>query len=149
MTLKTLLHIRYKLHVQLYPELERFQSITDGARALKTIGKKLFFSARYLCITCFLAALVGIPYIHFSTSITSRSSWIYICCTIALGGLGIPLATMIVPLLLFRQRTRRNLRQELHKRGVPICLHCGYNLTGCQSAQCPECGTVIPRPPEK
>lgn len=25
----------------------------------------------------------------------------------------------------------------------PICVQCGYNLTGCVSGRCPECGTPI------
>jgi hypothetical protein len=26
----------------------------------------------------------------------------------------------------------------------PLCMMCGYNLTGNQSGVCPECGTTIP-----
>ncbi|MDQ7013252.1 MAG: hypothetical protein Q9O74_05065 [Planctomycetota bacterium] len=29
------------------------------------------------------------------------------------------------------------------------CHECGYNLRGCRETQCPECGTVIPRPSAK
>ncbi len=49
---------------------------------------------------------------------------------------------------------RRFLRHQLHARGVPICLHCGYNLTGNVTAVCPECGTPAapaqpPVPPQR
>lgn len=34
----------------------------------------------------------------------------------------------------------RELRKLLRERGVPICLHCGYDLRGLTEARCPECG---------
>jgi hypothetical protein len=30
--------------------------------------------------------------------------------------------------------------QVLAERGLPICISCGYNLTGCTTDLCPECG---------
>ncbi len=38
------------------------------------------------------------------------------------------------------------LRDYLAERDIP-CESCGYNLRGVETVQCPECGTVIPRPP--
>ena len=38
------------------------------------------------------------------------------------------------------------LREYLAGRDMP-CDQCGYNLRGTQDVFCPECGTVIPRPP--
>lgn len=42
-----------------------------------------------------------------------------------------------------RRTMRRYFWQELAKRGKPICVRCGYNLTGNESGVCPECGTEI------
>ncbi len=44
------------------------------------------------------------------------------------------------------QDIRRRLRAELAEKGVPICVPCGYNLTGNVSGVCPECGTKIEAP---
>jgi hypothetical protein len=53
---------------------------------------------------------------------------------------------MVLPSSLFlRRRYRRSLRIELFSIGVPICIHCGYDLTGNTSGICPECGTPIPK----
>lgn len=42
-----------------------------------------------------------------------------------------------------RRDIRRRLRIQLVKKGIPICIPCGYNLTGNESGKCPECGTEI------
>ena len=45
--------------------------------------------------------------------------------------------------LLWRKAWIRELRCLLRERGVPICLHCGYDLRGLAEARCPECGHVF------
>ncbi len=60
----------------------------------------------------------------------------YRFAALALGsGLGgaISARIMLVPM-------RRHLRQALCKRGILICVGCGYNLSGNRSGECPECG---------
>ena len=42
-----------------------------------------------------------------------------------------------------RRDIRRRLRAQLARKGVPICIPCGYNLTGNESGVCPECGTKV------
>lgn len=39
-----------------------------------------------------------------------------------------------------RSRTKGIMREELRKRGIPVCLHCGYSLRGVPEPRCPECG---------
>ena len=40
----------------------------------------------------------------------------------------------------WRHRYRRFLRERLNASGIPICMKCGYDLTGNESGVCPECG---------
>ena len=42
-----------------------------------------------------------------------------------------------------RRGIRRRLREQLAKKGIPVCIPCGYNLTGNESGVCPECGTAM------
>ena len=42
--------------------------------------------------------------------------------------------------LFWRKPLRAYIRRELNQRGIPVCLHCGYNLTGLPELRCPECG---------
>jgi len=66
---------------------------------------------------------------------------------VAVGGLvacGIGLAggavIGIVIGLITLNRLRWHLRQQLVASGVPVCIHCGYDLRGQTEARCPECG---------
>ena len=36
-----------------------------------------------------------------------------------------------------------SIRRALVERGLPVCIACGYNLTGNVSGVCPECGTAV------
>lgn len=44
-------------------------------------------------------------------------------------------------MFLFRARIRAILHRYLAEHGVPLCRRCRYNLSGCPSDRCPECGT--------
>lgn len=52
----------------------------------------------------------------------------------------------ILWLWLCRRTSRRLLREYLCAQGVPVCLYCGYNLTGQTEARCPECGRPMEMP---
>lgn len=41
-----------------------------------------------------------------------------------------------------RQEYARALRGLLRERGLPVCMACGYNLTGIAERRCPECGAA-------
>ncbi len=38
---------------------------------------------------------------------------------------------------------RRLFREGLCAEGIPVCMACGYNLTGNASGTCPECGAAV------
>jgi hypothetical protein len=45
--------------------------------------------------------------------------------------------------VIFRADARHRLREGLVALGVPICLHCGYDLRGQIEPRCPECGRTF------
>lgn len=64
------------------------------------------------------------------------------------GVLGCAALAAIVGTVAVREPGRRAIREFLLGRGIPVCLHCGYDLRGLSAAggptDCPECGHGIP-----
>lgn len=48
-----------------------------------------------------------------------------------------------IPFVLWirREHIEQSLREQLIRRGHPICTECGYDLKGLTDPRCPECGT--------
>jgi len=49
---------------------------------------------------------------------------------------------IVFVLYLVRRPTRLELRHELNKSGIRVCIACGYDMRGLPRDRCPECGTV-------
>jgi len=53
------------------------------------------------------------------------------------------LSLIALTIRLARRRIERHLRTGLLAAGVPVCMHCGYDLRGQTEARCPECGRAF------
>jgi hypothetical protein len=69
------------------------------------------------------------------------AKWIFALLASLTGGL-VTLALTV----LSRRRRARQCRILLCEAGIPVCLHCGYDLRGQTEARCPECGRAFERP---
>jgi hypothetical protein len=69
-----------------------------------------------------------------STVVTSCWVWLAIGC----------LALLLIGMRWFRRKPQKLSPLSRSERWVArgLCHACGYNLTGVESYQCPECGTV-------
>ena len=84
--------------------------------------------------------LVGLPYAYLIMFLRSQG-----ISTLVVQGISLfvgPTIFGIVPLLLYRRDVRRSVREQIRALGTPLCLQCGYNLTGLDSGRCPECGKI-------
>lgn len=52
-----------------------------------------------------------------------------------------PSLVALVALFLLKRKLRPAVRQELLKKGIALCLHCGRDLRGQSGSRCPKCGT--------
>lgn len=52
-------------------------------------------------------------------------------------------ATLLIIRWIYRQIVVKHLRVELRRLGVPVCLSCGYDLTGNVTGVCSECAEKV------
>lgn len=127
--------------VRLYPELSRFKDALERGTALSAAIGRLFYSIRGFVLFCLLIVFALPAHSYLRGYVASLQwPWFYSGWLYALATSPIFLA-FVAPLVVLRRKMRLFLRQELRRHGIPICLHCGYDVTGCTSLICPECGT--------
>lgn len=130
---------------KVYPELAFFDTPPEGRLAMKTFWRRTrrrpLFWLQTLAIGLFtgvvvpLSARTIVPLLRISgPRILTRAVASAILGTIV--GVAVGLAFQY----LWRRPVQRYLREQLIARGVPICLHCGYDLRGQTEPRCPECG---------
>ena len=130
-------------YVRLMPELKELETPRDREKALGRASRVaidrnprawLFLAS---CFTVYLVFLAGV--IKFRQLLSHPNACFMLTVTCFMIGF------ILLPLLVFQSRIRRDLRRQLFEQGHPICIPCGYNLTGNDSGRCPECGWEIDR----
>jgi hypothetical protein len=58
----------------------------------------------------------------------------------ALYTLGVVVAYIVIFSWIYGRKLRDIVRTELNQQGIPICISCGYDISGQQVSRCPECG---------
>jgi len=123
---------------RLYPELKRFEDPHDRDDALTNALHGLLLNKYYIIIlVSYCACIVAAPYVLRKHGTNMDPQWFFLIMCLPL---------VALPHLAFRNTVRRHLRIELLTRGIPICLHCGCDLTGFRSVRCFECGNETPLP---
>ena len=123
---------------RLFPELALFENNSERDSAWKKSypGKLglLLMAVVMLSTESIMLLLLRLSYEHFPELASSYASrMVALGVGAFLGGL----ATLVI----MRSIVHRNLRTQLVKQGVKICVKCGYNLHGLTEPRCPECGT--------
>ena len=126
-----------------YPELEHFEREdvpSVGSEALTLAKHEVMRTWRFWLTLVALAGLymaVTILTAWTMTQYLGSPDWVR---DAAMGCCGVVVS--LAAWRLFRDRTRRHLRERLVQLGVPICIPCGYDLRG-STDRCPECGTTF------
>ncbi len=121
------------LTTKLYPELNRFETDEDRDVALSRANSTVSGGLRYWLL---LAGCMGV--MCTATSLVWISKMPTVCkCLIQGAG---PVAATFFCAWVFHKKAQGSLRRQLLERGIPICVKCGYYLTGNVSGRCPECG---------
>ena len=126
-----------------YPELEHFEreDVPGVASEALTFAKHevtrtwRFWLTALALLVVYMAVMLLAG--RMMTQYFGSPDWVrYVgsgCCWVVISG---------VVWRLFRNHTRRHLREKLIQLGIPICLPCGYDLRGSKE-RCPECGTAF------
>ncbi|UCE59492.1 MAG: hypothetical protein JSU63_18865 [Phycisphaerales bacterium] len=128
-------------HTSWFPELLRIESDSDRKDVLKKASKRVTYGAGYY-LAFVAVVLCGVLVARVVQSACSR--WGALPGYLA--GTASALACGAAGGLLFlsaREKISRNIRLELVARGMPVCIECGYDLTGNESGVCPECGEPV------
>ena len=127
------------LYRRLFPELGRFPTPEDRREALRKAaceaGGARWFWIYVVLVTALLCCLPDAPWQQV------QASWIAKLRIVS--RVLLPLMMALFYIWTVRRGIRQSLRRQLVDQGIPICLSCGYDLTGNVSGRCPECGEVI------
>lgn len=126
-----------------FPEDEQARAWREAAsRSRKTIVLRSILGAMIMIgIALFICevAIFGCYPFFPDELLSSVPWWGRLVGDVAMALFLVWLALAVSWPFLVRQRVRRLLRQALARRGVPICVHCGYDLRGLGGTRCPEC----------
>lgn len=128
---------RFSEHIEskIFTELELFDDRKERRLALRKAMAGTMFSWQMLLL--FPAITVGA--IILRQFVEAKTDFPRLLLA---GLLGAAIAiTGTISLQVLSARTiKRRLRRQLCKKGVPICINCGYVLVGLDTNRCPECG---------
>lgn len=115
-------------------ELTWFESDHDRATVIGEFREQRKWSRRVSFLLCFVVGFLILKY-PFAMIFDSLGLGLYFPVTMLLS----VVYFLVAMQLLWRRPLQQHLRQELVRRGKPICICCGYDLRGQSEPRCPEC----------
>lgn len=133
----------------LAPELRFARTPFERSEAIHRSG---VFGLITIPLACAFALALGLVELIFAPGGLPPSpvAWVAMMFKFLRSAVWLIPVGMTIAALYGVQRRRPEVRAFLHARGVPLCLHCGYDLSATPSegaSRCPECGQ--PLHPEK
>ncbi len=132
-----------------YHDLRQFPSVKDAENAVNDGHRQLLRIPSFwlvLLASTLVAAITGVAiFVAIGRWLLLASGMFGLFIYAVTAGLGFSVPIELVATWLWRRRFRRFLRERLIVLGVPVCINCGYNLTGNESGKCPECATLVPK----
>lgn len=128
-----------RIYFWLYPELDAFPSRKLAWRALERSHRPIYLAALTvgLILVCLCLAAWSLVLDMLGRPLTAVLM-LPVCCVL-----------WVAIRLSVRERVRRLLRAELVRLGKPICVGCGYDITGVSEPRCPECGLSVTEAEQK
>ena len=139
--------IRFHLWLESRRELAYLDTPEARKEALRDVETKLRRDRHYRRISWYAYLPLLVYFLVIGLGLNTAllpASWI--------SGVWSPFAMPVLALVavlshawLGRRMAQRYLRRYLRRKGILICLRCGYDLRGLLELRCPECGTSFKR----
>lgn len=125
---------------RLFPELKLLETTKDRRELLTAVERRTVGLGKRIALVVALAVVVGSL---CAATLYTLSRWWPIPQSTwgAISGAIVGGTSALSVQIFWRRPLQREIRRELNRRGVPICVRCGYNLHGLAEPRCPECGT--------
>ncbi len=123
-----------------FPELAQLESDAERRELLRVVTSQLVRSTLYWVVVVVTIAVLmplGFFLVLRVAHIPTGPGYGGI-----IGGV-VGLLAVLLTGILMRTRQSTLLRRELNRRGVPVCIRCGYGLRGVGAPRCPECGAAF------
>lgn len=127
----------------LFPELRLLDNDTERKELMRCAQRRMKHRGWYSAAV-FLALLIVIPAVGYFVRRVGGFPAPLPAGPLRILGAGLAGAVLGLAIQrLWYKPLRDQVRRELITRGIPVCLHCGYSLTGLTEPRCPECGTTF------
>ena len=124
-------------------ELRLVERRADRRKALFVVDRRLRSRHRWASRVSFYGALSVGNVLAAILSDTALSGTHIPGLLVHLGTAALVGIALWFVLWLHRRDAQHELRLYLRELGIPICLHCGYDLRGQTVPRCPECGRAF------
>lgn len=137
------INVVHCLRLRLLPELAFWQQARVQKKQYKAAKKELLSSLGWRFIIWyfvhFAMVIVGVMVLFAGLRLQQHAMPSLTMGVGVLLGMSMLLSRLTI-MFLFRQRLRKTVRLLANLDGLCVCIDCGYDLRGCVSRKCPECG---------
>lgn len=129
-------------HLRLFPELRRFNPSDPATSQWTSMFRRGWWETGGSCLlwmTLWTLACAAVCLVLVRILPDDDLVRLLIVATVASWPIGVWFAGQFGEFLAHR-RAQRSLRSELRRRGIPICIACGYEGGDIAAPKCPECG---------
>ncbi len=125
---------------RLFPELQRLETPQERRELLTAVERRTVGLFKRIAFLVVLGAVAGLV---CSVALIALARWLPIprYARGPVTGAIVGAASIFAVHIFWRRPLQREIRRELNQRGVPVCVRCGYDLTGLTQRRCPECAT--------
>ena len=124
--------------IGVHAEMAHVSSIPDRIEILRNARSRCFGKIRvsgFCCLVSFFVMVAGLIILdRYGDLFRNVRRWYFAHFVFFI------VLTILLHFLTCRRQLQGLIRKDLVRRGIPVCVRCGYDRTGSAGKRCPECG---------